>query len=116
MLWDGMDQSGYSVVPRKCGIQQEFIKNFDRTNLRVWIAGTFDCDDFSQVLQGNVNGFFPGIAFGTIWYGRKKPPWWGHSVNIFYSYTNNRVDLVEPQSDTFYLFNKGRWRAWMVII
>jgi hypothetical protein len=41
---------------------QEFIKNFDNTNLRVWVAEVFDCDDFSQVLQGHVNGFFPGIV------------------------------------------------------
>jgi hypothetical protein len=95
---------------------QEFIKNFDNTNLRVWIAEVFDCDDFSQVLQGHVNGFFPGIAFGTIWYGPKKPPWWGHSVNIFYSYTDRKVYLVEPQNNTFYTFNRDKWKAWMVIM
>ena len=92
------------------------MRNFDSTDLRVWVAEVFDCDDFSQVLQGNVNGFFPGIAFGTIWYGPRKPPWWGHSVNIFYSYSNNRVYLIEPQSDKFYLFDKKYWLPWMVII
>lgn len=95
---------------------QEFIKNFDNTNLRVWIAQSFDCDDFSQVLQGHVNGFFPGIAFGTIWYGPKNPPWWGHSVNIFYSYTDKKVYLVEPQNNLFYSFDKSKWEAWMVIV
>jgi len=104
--------TGYSIWELN-----EFMRNFDNTNLRVWIAEVFDCDDFSQVLQGSVNGFFPGIAFGTIWYGPKNPPYnWGHSVNIFYSYTNNQVYLVEPQSDTFYLFDKSKWKAWMVII
>lgn len=104
--------TGYSIWEL-----QEFIKNFDNTNLRVWIAEVFDCDDFSQVLQGNVNGFFPGIAFGTIWYGPKKPPYnWGHSVNIFYSYKDNKVYLVEPQSNTFYSFDKNKWKAWMVIM
>jgi hypothetical protein len=103
--------TGYSIWEL-----QEFIKNFDNTNLRVWIAEVFDCDDFSQVLQGNVNGFFPGIAFGTIWYGPKQPPLWGHSVNIFYSYTDNKVYLVEPQSNAFYSFNKTKWNAWMVIM
>jgi hypothetical protein len=103
--------TGYSIWEL-----QEFIKNFDNTNLRVWIAESFDCDDFSQVLQGHVNGFFPGIAFGTIWYGPKNPPWWGHSVNLFYSYTQNRVYLVEPQSNAFYSFDKNKWKAWMVII
>jgi len=103
--------TGYSIWEL-----QEFIKNFDNTNLRVWIAEVFDCDDFSQVLQGNVNGFFPGIAFGTIWYGPQKPPPWGHSVNIFYSYTDNKIYLVEPQNNTFYSFNKNIWKAWMVIM
>ncbi len=95
---------------------KEYMRNFDSTDLRVWIAEVFDCDDFSQVLQGNVNGFFPGIAFGTIWYGPRKPPWWGHSVNIFYSYTDKKVYLVEPQSDKFYLFDKKNWVPWMVIL
>ncbi|BAZ06653.1 hypothetical protein NIES3974_33150 [Calothrix sp. NIES-3974] len=94
----------------------EFMRNFDNTNLRVWIPEVFDCDDFSEVLQGNVSGFFPGIAFGTIWYGSKEPPYWGHSVNIFYSYTDNKVYLVEPQSDVFYSFNQKEWEAWMVVI
>lgn len=95
----------------------EYMTNFDSTNLRTWIAETFDCDDFSEVLQGNVNGFFPGIPFGTIWYGPKNPPYnWGHSVNLFYCYTNNKVYLVEPQADIFYEFDKTKWSAWMVII
>ncbi len=47
------------------------MRNFDPINLRVWIAETFDCDDFAQVLEGKVNGFFPGIALGTLWYGDK---------------------------------------------
>lgn len=104
--------TGYSIWEL-----QEFMKNFDNTNLRVWIAETFDCDDFSQVLQGQVNGFFLGIAFGTIWYGPKNPPYdWGHSVNIFYSYTDNKVYLVEPQNDAFYEFDKTKWAPWVVML
>ena len=103
--------SGYSLWELS-----EFIRNFDHTNLRTYVPEAFDCDDFSQVLQGSVNGFFMGIAFGTIWYGPKKPPMWGHSVNIFYSYIHNKVFLVEPQSDAFYEFNKDKWAPWMVII
>lgn len=95
----------------------EFIKNFDSTNLNVWVKETFDCDDFSQVLQGNVNGFFKGITFGTIWYGpRDDKEMWGHSVNIFYDYSTGKVYLIEPQSDSFYEFDKNKWKARMVII
>lgn len=104
--------TGYSIWELR-----EYIKNFDNTNLRVWIAEVFDCDDFSQVLQGNVNSFFPGIAFGTIWYGPKSPPFnWGHSANIYYSYKDNKVYLVEPQSNKFYSFDKTKWKAWMVLL
>jgi hypothetical protein len=106
----GMRFTGYSIWELK-----EFLSNFDSTNLRVWIAEVFDCDDFAQVLQGAVNGFFPGIAFGTIWYGPKDGSW-GHAVNIFYSYTDNQIYLVEPQNDAFYLFDKNKWNAWVVML
>lgn len=102
--------TGYSIWEL-----QEYMKNFDSTNLRVWVAETFDCDDFAQVLQGNVNGFFPGIAFGTIWYGPKDNSW-GHAVNIYYSYSDNKVYLVEPQNDTFYEFDATKWNAWVVML
>lgn len=102
--------TGYSIWELN-----EFIKNFDNTNLRVWIEETFDCDDFAQVLQGAVNGFFPGIAFGTIWYGPKDNSW-GHAVNIFYSYSDNKVYLIEPQSDAFYSFDTKIWNPWVVMI
>ncbi len=102
--------TGYTIAEL-----QEFIRNFDSTNLRVWVAETFDCDDFAQVLEGNVNGFFPGIAFGTIWYGDKKGTW-GHAVNLFYDYVANKVYLVEPQNDVFYEFNKTLWNPWVVML
>ena len=96
---------------------KEFMDKFDSTHLKVWIAEVFDCDDFSQAQQGNVNNFFPGIAFGTIWYGPNKPkPNWGHSVNLFYNNQDNQIYLVEPQNNTFYKFNRQIWKAWMVII
>jgi len=102
--------TGYSIWE-----VQEFMRNFDPTNLRVWIAETFDCDDFAQVLQGSLNGFFSGIALGTLWYGDKAGTW-GHAVNIFYDYASNKVWLVEPQNDVFYEFDKNKWVAWVVMI
>ena len=104
--------TGYSIWELKT-----YIDKFDSTDLRVWISQVFDCDDFSQVLQGSVNGFFPGIAFGTIWYGSRDPRQrWGHSVNIFYSHSDNKVYLVEPQTNAFYAFDKNKWKPWMVIM
>jgi hypothetical protein len=102
--------TGYSIWEL-----QEFMKNFDSTNLRVWIPETFDCDDFAEVLQGNTNGFFPGISFGTLWYGDKAGTW-GHAVNIFYDYVGNKAWLVEPQNDIFYEFRKDLWVPWVVMI
>jgi hypothetical protein len=62
-----------------------------------------------------VNGFFPGIAFGTIWYGDKAGKW-GHAVNIFYDYSGKKTWLIEPQNDTFYNFDKTNWNAWVVML
>jgi hypothetical protein len=95
----------------------EFMRNFDNTNLRTCVHELFDCDDFSQVLQGNVNGFFPGIPLGTIWYGPRNPPYnWGHSVNIFYNHRDRKTYLIEPQTNAFYEFDKKNWMTWMVIL
>lgn len=104
--------TGYSIWE-----VNEYIRNFESSNLIPYVPEAFDCDDFSQCLQGTLNRAFPGIALGTIWYGPKNPPYnWGHSVNIFYSYSNNRIYLIEPQNDAFFAFDKNKWRAWMIIM
>jgi hypothetical protein len=94
---------------------KEFLYNFDSTNMQVWIAETFDCDNFASVLNGNVQGFFKGIPFGILWFGPKDNSW-GHAVNIFYAYWEKRVYCVEPQNDGFFEFNKTLWNPWMVLI
>ncbi len=94
---------------------REYLLNFDSTNLQVWISEIFDCDDFSQVVEGNTNMFFKGIPLGTLWYGAKDGSW-GHSVNIFYSYEQDKVYLIEPQNDVFYEFNQNSWVPWVVML
>ncbi|MGK7898562.1 MAG: hypothetical protein AB4372_34340 [Xenococcus sp. (in: cyanobacteria)] len=91
----------------------KFVRNSDNTNYMRYIPEVFDCDDFAQVLQGNVNRILKGIPFGTIWYYGKG---WGHAVNIGYCHKQDRIYLVEPQNDKFYRFNKKAWRAGMIII
>ncbi len=91
----------------------QFVKNSDNTNYMRYISEVFDCDDFAQVLQGNVNRVLKGIPFGTIWYYGKD---WGHAVNIGYCHKQDRIYLVEPQNDKFYRFNKKAWRPGMIII
>ncbi len=96
---------------------QEYIGNFDSTNLDVWIAETFDCDNFASVLNGSVQGFYKGIPFGIIWFGPRNPPFsWGHAVNIFYDAYAKKVYCVEPQTDGFFDFDKTNWIPWMVLI
>ncbi len=91
----------------------QFVKYSDNTNHMNYISEVFDCDDFAQVLQGNVNRVLRGIPFGTIWYYGNN---WGHAVNIGYCHRQDKIYLVEPQNDTFYRFNKNAWRAGMIII
>ncbi|HUK85039.1 MAG TPA: hypothetical protein VLU95_04180 [Candidatus Acidoferrum sp.] len=96
---------------------QEYIGNFDSTNLDVWIAETFDCDNFACVLNGSVQGFYKGIPFGILWFGPRNPPFsWGHAVNIFYDAYAKKVYCVEPQTDGFFNFDKINWVPWMVLI
>lgn len=96
---------------------QQYMQNFDSTDLKVWIEQTFDCDNFANVLNGAVQGFYPGIAFGILWYGPRNPPYtWGHAVNIFYDAYARRVYCIEPQTDSFFAFDKINWVPWMVVI
>jgi len=90
-----------------------FVKYHDNTDHMSYISEVFDCDDFAQVLQGNVNRVLRGIPFGTIWYYGSN---WGHAVNIGYCHRQDKIYLVEPQNDKFYRFNKTAWRAGMIII
>ncbi len=90
-----------------------FVRYHDNTDHMPYISEVFDCDDFAQVLQGNVNRTMKGIPFGTIWYYGSN---WGHAVNIGYCHIQKKIYLVEPQSDRFYRFNKSSWRAGMIII
>ena len=61
--------SGYSAFEL-----QQFITNFDSTDLLPWIQETFDCDNFAYVLNGAVQGFYKGIPFGILCYGPRIPP------------------------------------------
>lgn len=90
-----------------------FVRYHDNTNHMRYISEVFDCDDFAQVLQGSVNRVLRGIPFGTIWYYGRG---WGHAVNIGYCHRQDKIYLVEPQTDRFYRFNKKAWRAGMIII
>ncbi len=100
--------TGYSIWD-----VHKFITRYDTTDLITYISEVFDCDDFAQVLQGNVNRVLKGVPFGTIWY---TGPNFYHAVNIGYCHVQKMIYLVEPQNDVFFRFNKGEWHAKMIII
>ncbi len=104
--------TGYSIWE-----VSNFVRRYDNTNHERYIAEVFDCDDFAQVLQGNVNRYMKGIPLGTIWYyGTSNGKPWGHAVNIGYCHRQDKMYLIEPQNDKFYRFNKSAWRPGMIII
>ena len=100
--------TGYSIWEA-----YRFVRTHDSTNHMRYIGEVFDCDDFAEVLCGGVNRILRGIPFGIIWYYGSG---WGHAVNIGYCHRQDRMYLVEPQNDTFYRFNKQKWRPGMIII
>lgn len=94
---------------------RNFITYHDTTRYMQLIEEVFDCDDFAQVLQGNVNRVLQGIPFGTIWFDFLGGLI-SHAVNIGYCHVQGRMYLVEPQSDNFYFFNRNHWQAVLIIL
>jgi len=79
-------------------IQKEDMEKFlakDKTDRKQYLQEFYDCDDFSLVLAGRVNLWFPN-AFGILW--RSQPP---HAMNVFVD-SHFKVWLVEPQDDSLY--------------
>ena len=85
----------------------------DLTDLQLWIAQYFDCDDFAQVVAGVVNKQLMGLPFGTLWF---RGPGIYHAVNCFYSREQRKMKIVEPQTDAIYDFNKARYDPVLVVL
>ena len=85
----------------------------DLTDLQLWIAQYFDCDDFAQVVAGVVNQQLKGIPFGTLWF---KGPGVYHAVNCFYSNDQKKMKVVEPQTDGIYDFNKKKYCPMLIVV
>lgn len=85
----------------------------DLTDLQLWIAQYFDCDDFAQVVAGVVNQQLKGIPFGTLWF---KGSGIYHAVNCFYSNDQKKMKVVEPQTDGIYDFNKKKYCPMLIVI
>lgn len=94
---------------------QDIIKvlSEDLTDLQMWIAQYFDCDDFAQVVAGQLNRQLKGIPFGVLWF---KGPGIYHAVNCFYSLNQMKMKVVEPQTNAIYDFNKNVYCPMLVVI
>ena len=84
---------------------KEIQKVLDETlsDLQMWISEYFDCDDFAQVVAGKMNEELKGSPFGTLWFRGSN---FYHAVNCFYSKDQNKMKVVEPQTDAIYDFDK----------
>lgn len=83
------------------------------TDLQMWINTYFDCDDFSQVCAGVMNEQLKGVPFGVLWF---KGAGIYHAVNCFYSMSQKKMKVVEPQTDGIYDFNKKKYCPMLVVI
>jgi hypothetical protein len=71
----------------------------DDTNELPYIEESSDCDDFSDVLLGQLTKktWTQGYAIGQLWYYTDQ---FGHAVNLFSD--GEKIYVVEPQNDGIY--------------
>lgn len=82
-------------------VDKEYFKSFlenNTVNHLKYIPTKFDCDDFSDVLMGDVNRWDGDLCFGTIWVNTTAG---SHALNVFID-TEEKVWLCEPQSDKIF--------------
>jgi len=83
-------------------ISREAMQNLlreDDTDTLPYIEETADCDDFSDVLLGQLTRktWTQGYALGQLWYYTDQ---FGHAVNLFSD--GEKIYVVEPQNDRIY--------------
>jgi hypothetical protein len=91
----------------------------DKTDQYQWIEEDWDCDNFAEVLDGNIDELtYPkGYAFGQLWFFTNT---FGHAINFAILDTKDIV-LIEPQNDEIFTWNdiKNKYpdaKAFMVKI
>ncbi|MEM3386284.1 MAG: lectin MOA-related protein [Nitrososphaerales archaeon] len=100
--------SYYRLLPKEA-IEQFLAK--DLTDREQYLSEFFDCDDFSFVLMGRVNLWFPN-AFGILWAYPSKH--FGHALNCFVDFSF-KVWCVEPQNDNVFEPPKN-WDYYLVVM
>ncbi|MCP2520424.1 hypothetical protein NLD30_08260 [SCandidatus Aminicenantes bacterium Aminicenantia_JdfR_composite] len=88
-------------------------------NSTLYIDEYFDCDDFAQVLEGRINLYYKGIAFGTFYYKSADPTQdWSHAVNIFCQKKGRKIEfyLIDPITKQIFKYDKKKISPVLVII
>jgi hypothetical protein len=87
----------------------------DDTDTLPYIETYSDCDDYSDVLLGQLTRktWTQGFALGQLWYINEQKGF-GHAVNLFCDGT--KIWVVEPQSDLIVEWGTGDYsgKAFMI--
>ena len=87
----------------------------DDTDTLPYIETYADCDDFSDVLLGQLTRktWTQGFALGQLWYINEQKGF-GHAVNL--CCTGEEILVIEPQNDTIHKWGEGDYsgRAFLV--
>jgi hypothetical protein len=72
----------------------------DKTDQYTWVEEDWDCDNFAEVLDGNIDEMtYPqGYAFGQLWFFTNT---FGHAINFAILDTKELI-LIEPQNDEIF--------------
>lgn len=93
-------------------ILTEFLQSNDVSEFE-YIPESFDCDDFSFALQGDVTKWDSELAFGIVWITKGNE---GHALNWCIS-TEGVLYFVEPQDNGMYKFEEAEDTKilWMAV-
>jgi hypothetical protein len=82
----------------------------DPVSDRMYKAESFDCDDYSYSLMGNITQWYPEGSIGIVW-GEVQGG--GHAWN-FYIDENKTIQYIEPQTDQIY--SPSNETVWIMVI
>jgi len=102
----------FRVISRE---QMEQLLKEDDTDTMPYLEETSDCDDFSDLLLGQLTRktWTQGYAIGQLWYINEEKNF-GHAVNLFCD--GKEILIIEPQNDTIHKWGEGDYsgKAFMV--
>ncbi len=111
--WDSnasfkMADSSYKLV--EMPVLKAFLRG-NSVNSYVYEKDSFDCDDFSFALMGDVTKWDSDLAFGIIWV--TTPNSTGHALNWCVD-VNRKLWFVEPQNNKIFEITEDYKVRWCV--